>query len=562
MKKIILLVDDEEASLESLQRLLSDEGYCVLTARCDSDGIVLLKNHDIQVVISDHQRQRKDGPKFLTKVKELYPHIICMILSSYNNFDAMKEAINEGGIYKFISKPWEDNVLLQCVHDAFVKYINSNKNNQKAVNYVARDLLTHLQNRFSLYESLWKIISDVQEKKASFYIVMIDIDRFSHINERLGQEYGNQVLQQFAKRLNKFTKVEQNLARMGNDEFVLIVTANEDLTNLITYIQQLVSMTKKPMIINGIKQYLTVSIGISRYPEHGESAEILMEHARVALLYCKALGGDQYRIYETYMNKINENTLDLEVDLYQALEKKQFVLYYQPIYTIDKAEIAGVEALIRWQNPQQGLLLPRDFLNFCEETNLIIPIGEWVLRTACQQIKLWHGLGFPTIRLSVNLSARQLYHPGLYDLIIDILRRTQLSPEHLELEITETLIMENTDRVIPLLNSLRDLGIHLSLDDFGTGYSSLSYLRKFPFTSLKIDQSFVSELCVSKTGGAIVETIISLGKLLGMRVIAEGVETAAQLAVLQETHCDLIQGFLYSRPLPEKDILQLLLNHN
>ena len=559
MTKTILLVDDETYILQSLKRLFTEEGYHVLTATSGPEGMELLKNNSIQVIISDQRMPLMKGSEFLKQVKELYPDTLRMILTAYIDFDAIKEAINEGAIYKFISKPWQDSVLLQYVHDAFEISAKKKNSHQSPSQTVYRDVITDLHNRFSFYESLWKLIISAEKEQSHFAIVYFDIDRFGNINSLLGQKNGDRVLQRLAKRLKKIIKEDQNLARVGNDEFVVAVTDIKELSNLTFVIKTLYATIKKPMEINGKKLYLTASIGVSVYPEHGSSADLLMRHAGVALLHAKSLGGDQYQQYSPHLDKSDETQLFLEADLFQALEKDQFIIYYQPIYNIDQTKIVSVEALIRWQHPELGLLLPDKFLQFCEESNLIIPIGAWVLQTASQQIKRWHNLGLSDLALAVNLSVRQFSHPKLLDLIIDVLETTQLPPNCLELEITETLIMQNIEKVIPLLISLRGLGVHLALDDFGTGYSSLSYLRQFPFTHLKIDKSFINDMANAQNGTAIVETIISLGRILGLKVIAEGVETKDQLALLQENHCDFIQGYIFSKPLPGDEVERLLL---
>ena len=559
MKKTILLVDDEAYILQSLKRLLSDEGYSVLTANSGPEGMELLKKNTIEVVISDQRMPLMKGSEFLKKVKELYPETRRMILSSYVDFDAVKEAINEGAIYKFISKPWQDNILLRYVRDAFETRVNKIETHSMPSEQAFRDPLTDLSNRFSFYESLWQLIGRINPDHNYFTIVYFDIDRFSNFNALYGQKKCDKILKLLAKRLKKLIKIEKNLARLGNDEFAVIITEAKELSDLSSMIKKIFSVIKQPIYIDNKKHHLSVSMGVCSYPEHGESADQLLRHACKALLQSQKLGGDNYQLYEPSIDQLGEELLFLEEELYEALEKKQFIIYYQPIYNMDKTKLVSVEALIRWQHPKYGLLLPNKFLNFCEETNLIIPIGAWVLRTACQQIKLWHGLGFPELVLAVNFSVRQFYHPGLLDLIIDVLETTIFPPSCLELEITETLIMQNPDKVVSLLNILRKLGVLLALDDFGTGYSSLSYLRKFPFTHLKIDRSFITDMVLGGDGIAIVKAIISLGKILGLKIIAEGVETEEQVAVLKGNHCDFIQGFLYGRPLPAKEIEQLLI---
>ena len=559
MKKIILLVDDEVSILKLLSFLLGEQGYHVLTATSGHEGLELLKNNAVQVIITDQRMSKMNGSDFLKQVRISYPDTIRMLLSAYVDFDALKDAINEGGIYKFILKPWQDIMLLEYVREAFEISAKQKEMLRISSPAIFRDALTKLNNRFSFYESLLSLISTSKKNHTTFAVIYFNIDRFSHINRLLGQKNGDRVLQRLAQRLKNFIKKEQHIARMGNNEFTILVTEEKDLADLPSFLKTIFSIIKKPMVIEGKKLHLTASMGVSLYPKNGNGTELLIRHTMEALQYCKQLGGDQYHLYKKNMDDSRKTQLFLEADLHQALENDEFIIYYQPIYTPDKSQIVCVEALLRWQHPKHGLLLPGQFLHLCEEINLIAPIGEWVLHTACQQVKLWHDLGFPDFRLAVNISARQFNHPKLLDVVTHVLKSTQFPPNHLELEITETLIMQNIEKVIPILITLRALGIHLALDDFGTGYSSLSYLRKFPFTTLKIDRSFINDIDKTESGKAFVAAIIAMGQSLDLQLIAEGVETTEQLAFLQEKRCDFIQGYLYGRPLPKQDMLQLLM---
>ena len=419
-----------------------------------------------------------------------------------------------------------------------------------------KDTLTTLHNRFSLYHTLRELLLSVSEKDI-LSVIIIDIDRFSHLNQRLGQKYGDDVLEKIATRLKKLVKKEEHLARFGNDEFVVIFKKNEGMT-LPRYLMLIDNLIKKPLKIHGETVYLSASIGVSIFPEHSQDADTLIELARVALLTSKDLGGNQSHIYASHMPSLNKADLELEAEVAQALMKDQFKIYYQPIFSISRNKVVGFEALIRWMHPTRGILLPSDFLTFCEETNLIIPIGEWVLHKACEQMEEWHRSGFSDLTLSINISARQLYYPGFLDFVTAFLKTSGLAPRFLEFEVTETVIMKNPDMVIPILKALSDMGVQLSLDDFGTGYSSLTYLKKFPFGSIKIDKSFIGEMCQSTKDVAIVDTIMTLGKSLGLDVVAEGVETQEQVTLLKAKNCDFLQGYFYSKPMPSNKVLNFL----
>ncbi|HAT8180141.1 TPA: EAL domain-containing protein [Legionella pneumophila] len=557
MRRTVLLVDDEPYILKSLERLLSEEGYHVLTAASGPEGLALLKSNPIQVVISDQRMPLVKGSEFLRQVKILYPNTIRMILSAYVDFDAIQESINEGAIYKFICKPWNEEILLKYIKEGFDLYFK----NQEATPSILkpeRDVLTKLYNRFAFYELLMKKLTILEKNQDNLALCYFDVDRFSHINASLGQKNGDLILQWLAKRLKKFVKNEKNLARLGNDEFIIVITDKKDLANLSTYINSLLAVINTPMIINKTEIFLTASIGVSLFPSHGKNIDELMRNSRDALLTSKESGGNQCKIYEHLMNPGVENKLFLETELHRALEKNQFLVHYQPIYSVTTNKIAMLEALIRWENPHQGVLGPSQFLPFCEETNLILPIGEWVLKTVCQQAKKWYDLGLTSLRVAINLSARQINNPGLINLIVSILETTQLPPSFLELEITETIIIHNTKHIVSMLNTLKSLGIHLSLDDFGTGYSSLSYLKQFPFDTLKIDRSFIHDIGSTSNASNLVDAIITMAKNLNLKVIAEGVETEEQAALLCEKKCDYIQGYLYGKPLSTEEVSLLL----
>lgn len=559
MKNTLLIIDDEIYIVESLKRLLGKEGYDILTATSGLEGLKLIQSHSVQVVLCDQRMPTMSGTEFVKQVHALYPDTPCIILSAYIDFEALKEAVNEGAIFKFISKPWQDNVVLTYVQNAFTLQAERVKRHPPVNQLVHHDALTGLPNRYSFYESLERRIVEARKTKEQFAIVCFDINRFIRINALIGPQKADLLLQRLAKRLRNFVAVEHDLARMGNDEFVLLISEAGNTTKLISMINRLSALIKKPTSVEGKQYRLTASIGISIYPVHGDKALLLMQHTGAALEFSKKAGVDNFQFYKPEMEFNNEAQSFSIDEIYQAIGRKQFTAHYQPIYSMNKHKIVGVEALIRWQHPKKGLLLPGKFLAFCEETNLIIPIGAGILRAACQQVKLWRDLGYPDLTLAVNLSVNQINHPLFLDLVVDVLNTTQLPPSSLVLEVTETLLMQNTQMIITLLNALQGIGVKLSLDDFGTGYSSLSYLRKFPFNSLKIDQSFITGMTATAAAEAIVDTIIALGKILKLQIIAEGVETEEQLDLLQKKQCDFLQGFLFSKPLAARDFEQLLL---
>lgn len=554
MRKTILLVDDEKYILKSLERLLGQEDYHILTASSGLEGLELLKNHLVHVVISDQRMLLMKGIEFLKQVKNTYPYTVRIVVSAYEDFDTIKDIINEGLIYKFISKPWDDELFSQVVRDA-LKFYDQEKQFRDSQTNSNKDTLTQISNRFGFFDYLEKIL--VTQKNHPLALIHLDLDRFSHINLAMGQKNGDQVLQLVTNNLNNFLQEEHQLARLGNDEFAILITAEDILSDLPTFIENLSVALKMPMVINERTIYITASMGVCLYPKHGATIDGLMECAQLALRTSQNMGGDQHQFYEVLMDNSNSTELILITELHQAIENNEFIIYYQPIYTIDTEQIVGLEALIRWQHPKHGLIQPGSFLPLCEETNLIIPIGKWIIQNACQELKKWHNRGHTHLYIAINLSARQLNHPGLLNLVTDVLKETQLAPDCLEFEITEKVINQNTEKAASILKSLKELGVSLALDDFGTGYLPLNYLQKLPFTTLKITRTLIHDMLKTSYAEALVDAIIEMGNNLQVDLIAVGLETDAQLDALRKKQCKLVQGYLFTKPNSHKNLNDL-----
>ena len=372
-----------------------------------------------------------------------------------------------------------------------------------------------------------------------------------------------------AERLTGCLRGSDTVARFSGDGFALLLTQisrTEDAARIakraensaVEIAQNILDALKSPFDFDGQELYVTASLGIGLYPHDGKDSQALLQNAGAALSYVKEQGGNGYRFYAEDMNAKALQQLTLENDLRRAIEREEFVLYYQPQVDINSGRILAVEALIRWQHPELGFVSPVDFIPLAESNGLIVPIGEWTLRTACAQAKRWQEEGLPPLRMSVNLSARQFEQPDLLDTVARTLRETELDPTFLEFEITEGAVMKNAERAIDIMHRLREMQIQIAIDDFGSGYSSLSYLKRFPIDRLKIDQSFVREATTDSTDAAIIMAIITLAQNLRMKVIAEGVETEDQLRLLRLLKCDEIQGYLFSRPLPPDVLIKLL----
>ena len=416
------------------------------------------------------------------------------------------------------------------------------------------DTLTGLANRSLLHDSLSRAISFASRNGHDVWVAFVDLDRFKTINDTLGHKAGDVLLNTMATRLREGLRESDTVARLGGDEFVLVLPGFPEGRLSIQTIQRIMQAIAKPIELEGREYSLTSSVGVAIYPSDGANALDLLEYADMAMYRAKELGRNNFQFFTAEMNVRLLERIRLEQALKDAIEREEFTLHYQPQVDLYSGQIIGVEALIRWQHPELGLVSPIRFIGLAEETGLISAIGAWVFRTACLQNKAWQDAGFPPIRIAVNLSARQLADPMLIDSIASVLRETDLAPTCLEIEITESSVMADVEQSIQILRQLKALGIKLAIDDFGTGYSSLAYLKRFPIDVLKIDQSFVRDVETDPDNAAIVNSIISLAHNLELDVIAEGVETGNQLAYLKRQRCDVMQGYHFSRPLPVEEI--------
>jgi diguanylate cyclase (GGDEF)-like protein/PAS domain S-box-containing protein len=425
--------------------------------------------------------------------------------------------------------------------------------------HAGHDILTGLPNRALLQDRLNQAIAYASRYCYSVWVLFLDLDRFKFVNDSLGHKAGDIVLKTIAARLQASVREADTVARLGGDEFVLVLPERVDETLANAVVQRIMDAVAEPIVVDGHEFFLGCSIGVAVYPTDGEDPETLIKNADIAMYRAKESGRNNFQFYTAAMNERLLERLRIEGDLRNALERGEFVLHYQPQIDLRASRTVGMEALIRWQHPVLGMIPPLRFIGLAEETGLIVPIGEWVLRTACAQAVAWQQAGLGALRLGVNLSARQFAQHDLVRMIAGILEETGLAPHLLELELTESLVMTDVDRAISVLGELKALGVKLSLDDFGTGHSSLSYLKRLPIDALKIDQSFVRDITHTPDDAAIVASIISLAGNLRRHVIAEGVETREQLVYLQDHGCNEMQGYYFSRPVPADVFERLLL---
>jgi diguanylate cyclase (GGDEF)-like protein len=434
---------------------------------------------------------------------------------------------------------------------------------EEKIRYQAmHDLLTGLPNRLRFNDILNQGIQKIIQQEETIAVMFLDLDRFKIINDTLGHTVGDDLLKIVAQRIRDTIRIEDVVARWGGDEFTIFLPRVTEIPLIIQIAKNILQTLEGAFFINGHELYISSSIGIALWGKDSPDAETLIQHADAALYYAKNEGRNNYQFYKESLSQKNPELLKLEKNLRHAIKRKELMLYYQPRVNITTGKITGMEALLRWNHSEMGVISPAVFIPIAEKSGLIISIGEWALRQACIQNKAWQDAGYQPITIAVNLSPGQFRQPKLVEILTDILTETQLKPEFLELEITETTAIADINFTTTALQNLAEMGLLLAIDDFGTGYSSLNRLKVLPFHNLKIDQSFIKELTTDPKVAHIIQAIVTLGQSLGLRLIAEGVEHPAELEFLRSIHCDEVQGYLLYRPLSVEQATEALKNEN
>ncbi|AMK74885.1 PAS domain S-box-containing protein/diguanylate cyclase (GGDEF)-like protein [Methylomonas methanica] len=718
----LLFVDDDINVLKALRRLFRNENYTLYLAEGGAEGLTVMHEHIVDLIICDMRMPTMSGAEFLAQALEQWPATVRILLTGYADLQSTIEAVNKGRIYSYCTKPWDDEELKLLVHNALqqkrlreeqerlsaiirqqndeLKAINehleekieqrtaelaqANKNlllhnqaieaarngititdarqacnplvyanpafkritgydiaevlgrnlsflqgedhdqpgleslrtairrktagyavirnyrkdgslfwnelaiapiknangevthfvgiidditefktNQAQLEYRANyDDLTGLVNRNLLNDRLDNAISTAQREQKIFCLFFMDLDDFKVINDTMGHSVGDEFLKIIAGRLLNCVRACDSVARYGGDEFVFVCPSIAKTDDAALIAARIITEISKPLQLNGHTLQGAISIGISFYPEDGLNKETLLQHADTAMYDAKDKGRNTFSFYTEAFNQRLMQRLTLEEDLRQALRLAQFVVYYQPKFDLHSEQISGVEALLRWNHPEKGLIPPDYFIPLAEDTDLILPIGEWVLHTACMQAKAWQLAGLPAINMAINVSPKQLHSPTFDQTITRVLLQSGLDARFLDLEVTEGAVMQDPDNIAITLTRLKNIGIRISMDDFGTGYSSLSYLKRFPFDNLKIDKAFISDIPLDEGDATLVLTIIAMAHNFNLKVVAEGVETQAQVDFLARNSCDEIQGYFFSRPLPASKVEQLLKKTN
>jgi len=561
----IMQVDDEPVMLEIVQALLEEEGYRHFISVEDStQAVAKLVDANPDLLLLDLDMPQVDGFQVLQRVRELddFAHLPIIILTASENPDNKLKAL-ELGATDFLSKPVDPSELALRVRNTL-----SAKSYQDHLAYY--DNLTGLPNRLLFIDQLDKGICQAKRDDRSLVLLDIGLDHFRNINESLGVHCGDQILQTVASRLTRVLRGSDVLgrgnasvqivstARTGGDEFSVVLYGAKSVENASVVGRRVLEAIKQPFSLEGNDVHLTASIGIAVAPDDGDDADTLFKHAVSAKDFAKKQGKDRYQFYSSEMEAHSRALMQMTSDLRTALEKNQFELYYQPQVDAVSGRVVGMESLIRWFHPENGLVSPMEFIPVAEEMGLIVPIGEWVLLQACHRASEWNTAGHKDLKVSVNVSANQFKDPGFRDSIVSALLSSSLSPRNLVLEITESMLMGDIDQLADLLRDIKSLGVSFSLDDFGTGYSSLSYLKKFPIGELKIDRSFLLEVPANNDDNSIVRAIIAMAHSLGQVVVAEGIEEIEQLEFLRQHGCDIIQGYYYSKPLNQPEFSEYL----
>ncbi|MFA5960710.1 MAG: EAL domain-containing protein [Tatlockia sp.] len=513
-----------------------------------------------------------DGIETIQKIWALDSDIhivICTAFSDYS-WEETIEALGHSDKFLILTKPFDHIAVRQLAYALTRKwklirdsrlYTKSleqavEKRTEELKFQATHDTLTGLANRALLQDRIQQAIVSYRRHQVAFAILFFDLDRFKLINDSLGHTAGDELLTVTSERLMSAIRAGDTLSRLGGDEFVMVITELKKLDYLKMIANKLLQKVKGPVKIGDFKLVLTCSMGVAVYPEDGTEVATLLSNADAAMYHAKRLGGDQYQFYSKSMNERVIEELELESQLHQAIPNNELAILYQPQFHIQTFKLVAVEALLRWNHPTRGMLLPLDFIPLAERMGLMVPISDWVLKETCLQNIRWQKKGFPPIRMAINVSAQQLSQPNLVEKIENTLKETGLDPQYLELEIHESAIVNAS--IVDKINKLRTIGVKIALDDFGTGYSNLRQLRGLSLNRLKIDRSFIQNIQCNRNDEVIIQAIIEMAKSMDLEVLAEGVETQKQLDFLKGHHCEEIQGFYFSKPLVASELALLL----
>lgn len=565
----ILVIEDMESLREEILETLSFEGFIVLGAENGAIGVQMAKENLPNLVICDVMMPELDGYGALKALRQDTTTVGIPFI--FLTAKADKSNIRQGmdlGADDYLTKPFTTDELLGAIAARLKKqsavkehYDLEIRRAEEQLNYFAYyDQLTKLPNRVSFHNRFKEVIEYAQQENESVALLFLDIDHFNVINNSLGHDIGDLLFKAIAERLRLHIPPCDMVARLRGDEFAIILqnVVEEDVKQTA---QKILNVIAQPFKLYGHEIFITASIGITLYPTHHVNVESLIKNADMAMYHAKREGRNIFKYYNPALDQKSSEQMALENSLRRAIERQEFRLYYQPQLDLQTGKIVGAEALVRWQHRELGIVMPSKFVPLAEETGLIIGLGEWVIHTVCQQHKVWQEKGLPQLRIAINISGQHFKRGDLITTIKDAVKTAGISYSNLEMELTESIIMQNASTTVAMLAELKSLGTNIAIDDFGTGYSSLSYLKHFPVSTIKIDRCFVEEITTDKHDAAISLAIIELSHSLGLKVIAEGVETQAQFDFLKESGCDQMQGYLFSPPVPPEEFERLFLQN-
>ena len=551
----LLLVGDDHNEAKVIPNMLKEglqNQFTLEHCRSVIDGLDLVRKRPFQAIILDLNLPNGQSFESIPQFIHYCPGAPILVLSEADDENRAIKAVQSGAQDYLIKGQTSSSTLCRAIRYA----IERHRATQRITHLAHYDHLTGLANRGLFYERLNCAVARCNRNDMAMALMFLDLDHFKEINDTLGHECGDSLLKTVATRIKKCIREIDTGVRLGGDEFAILLEQIVSVEDVATVAQRILHLLARPVMVNQHQLHVTGSLGLTIYPWDSANPQELLSHADAAMYRAKAQGGNNYQFYTAGMKTAGLDGSTLDVELRRALAKEEFLLHYQPQLDLRTKQVIGMEALLRWHHPYQGLVGPNHFISQAEENGMIIPIGEWVLRAASKQAKYWSKQGFPTPCVAVNLSARQIHQGNLPALIQEILEHSHLDPENLKLELTETFLIHETEDTIETLRELKAMGVHLYIDDFGAGYASLRYLKSFPVDGIKLDQSLIQNLPHNTNDAAIVEAVISLGKALGLQVIAEGVETKEQADFLEEHGCDAMQGYWIAPPLPANESTQ------
>lgn len=558
----ILIIDDDE-QIRSLLCSMLDLDYDCVTVGSAEEAIKLLKVIKFELVISDINMGGISGLDLVPYIVKETPETVVVMISGQHTIDAAIQAMRAGA-FDYVTKPFDVRQVEDAMQRALAhqRLLENKKYYERGLQELVHhrsaeierlaffDTLTDLPNRLLFEDRLTQAIKHAQKGSQAVCALLLRIDRFKEIDDTLGHAIGDRLLREIAGRIRKTIDEQGTLARFEGDDFALLITDIHGSEDVLEVLKDIIEPLKAPFVLDTHQLYVTTSLGLSVYPVDGGTSDELLKHAGVALNRAQTLGGNNYQFYQSEMNARALERLTMEGDLRRGIENGELRLHYQPQLDLSTHQILGAEALVRWQHPKLGLLAPAKFIPLAEDTDLIVPLGEWCLREGCRQLRSWQQAGLKALRVSVNVSPNQFHQRNFVETVGQILAETEIDPQTLQLEITESSLIQNADHVVTRLAELKEMGLMVAIDDFGVGYSSLGYLKKLPIDMLKIDRSFVSDATSDPDDAALVMAIITLAHNLRLKVMAEGVENEEQLRFLRLLRCDEGQGFLFGKAEP------------